>query len=141
MFNIHNIGTSQLFSVYLVTGLNPLFLPSLPVILLKSTTASSLLRFLSLMSPSQTNTGTQNGYIIASYSDLSITLDIPSSNLRFFLVRWSLFLTCSVTGSTSISYQQTISFSFNNSLPRYCIWAWEQTKISHIFLFAMFCIF
>ncbi|KAK2416607.1 putative endo-1,3(4)-beta-glucanase [Trifolium repens] len=30
-------------------------------------------------------------HIISSYNDLGVTLDIPSSNLRFFLVRRSLF--------------------------------------------------
>ncbi|XP_009600095.1 glucan endo-1,3-beta-D-glucosidase-like [Nicotiana tabacum] len=42
-------------------------------------------------------------HIISSYSDLSVTLDLPSSNLRFFLVRGSPYLTFAVSGNTSIS--------------------------------------
>ncbi|KAK7295455.1 hypothetical protein RJT34_18364 [Clitoria ternatea] len=42
-------------------------------------------------------------HLVSSYSDLGVTLDIPSSNLRFFLVRGSPFLTASVTNSTSLS--------------------------------------
>ncbi|KAJ1375439.1 Endo-1, partial [Sesbania bispinosa] len=41
-------------------------------------------------------------HIISSYSDLSVTLDIPSSNMRFFLVRGSPFLTLSVTKPTPL---------------------------------------
>lgn len=42
-------------------------------------------------------------HIISSYSDLSVTLDLPSSNLSFFLVRGSPYLTFAVNGHTSIS--------------------------------------
>ncbi|KAK4712301.1 hypothetical protein R3W88_006814 [Solanum pinnatisectum] len=42
-------------------------------------------------------------HVISSYSDLSVTLDLPSSNLRFFLVRGSPYLTFAVNGNTSIS--------------------------------------
>ncbi|XP_027350198.1 probable endo-1,3(4)-beta-glucanase ARB_01444 isoform X2 [Abrus precatorius] len=39
----------------------------------------------------------QQNHVISSYSDLGVTLDIPSSNLRFFLVRGSPYLTASHT--------------------------------------------
>ncbi|OIT05785.1 PREDICTED: probable endo-1,3(4)-beta-glucanase ARB_01444 [Nicotiana attenuata] len=42
-------------------------------------------------------------HIISSYSDLSVTLDLPSSKLRFFLVRGSPYITFAVSGNTSIS--------------------------------------
>ncbi|KAK7295461.1 hypothetical protein RJT34_18370 [Clitoria ternatea] len=45
----------------------------------------------------------QPSHFISSYSDLGVTLDIPSSNLRFFLVRGSPFLTASVTKPTPLS--------------------------------------
>ncbi|XP_052116689.1 probable endo-1,3(4)-beta-glucanase ARB_01444 [Arachis duranensis] len=35
------------------------------------------------------NNNNNNKHVISSYSDLSVTLDIPSNNLRFFLVRGS----------------------------------------------------
>ncbi|KAF3644629.1 putative endo-1,3(4)-beta-glucanase 2-like [Capsicum annuum] len=42
-------------------------------------------------------------HVISAYSDLSVILDLPSSNLRFFLVRGSPYLTFAVNGKTSIS--------------------------------------
>ncbi|KAK2368752.1 putative endo-1,3(4)-beta-glucanase [Trifolium repens] len=61
---------------------------------------------------------------ISSFNDLSVTLDLPSSNLRFFLVRGSPFLTFSVTQQThlSITTVHTITyFSSNNSLKEHTI--------------------
>ncbi|KAG2404016.1 hypothetical protein LR48_Vigan843s002200 [Vigna angularis] len=46
---------------------------------------------------------TQQNHVISSHSDLGVTLDIPSSNLRFFLSRGSPFITASVKSSTSLS--------------------------------------
>ncbi|KAK7316224.1 hypothetical protein VNO77_35082 [Canavalia gladiata] len=57
-------------------------------------------------------------HIISSYSDLSVTLDIPSSNLSFFLVRGSPFLTVSVTQPTPLSIttiHAILSFSSDKS--------------------------
>ncbi|RAL40794.1 hypothetical protein DM860_008492 [Cuscuta australis] len=42
-------------------------------------------------------------HVVSSFSDLSLTLDLPSSNLRFFLVRGSPFLTCEVNRIVPIS--------------------------------------
>nr|GLL39100.1 probable endo-1,3(4)-beta-glucanase ARB_01444 [Ipomoea trifida] len=42
-------------------------------------------------------------HVVSSFSDLSLILDLPSSNLRFFLVRGSPFLTCNVYTNISIS--------------------------------------
>ncbi|KAL2926888.1 hypothetical protein RDABS01_007684 [Bienertia sinuspersici] len=39
----------------------------------------------------------QQPHKISSFSDLSVTVDFPSSNLRFFLVRGSPFVTCAVS--------------------------------------------
>ncbi|KAM3286332.1 putative endo-1,3(4)-beta-glucanase ARB [Capsicum chacoense] len=41
-------------------------------------------------------------HVISSYDDLSVTLDLPSSNLRFFLVKGSPFITCSVMENVSV---------------------------------------
>ncbi|CAJ1833131.1 unnamed protein product [Sphenostylis stenocarpa] len=54
------------------------------------------------ISSTQTHSREQNR-VISSFSDLGVTLDIPSSNLRFFLSRGSPFVTASVTSSTSLS--------------------------------------
>jgi len=61
-------------------------------------------------------------HIISSYSDLSVTLEIPSSNLRFFLVRGSPFLTFSVTQPTRLSFttnHEILSFYSNDSLTKF----------------------
>ncbi|KAI5665817.1 hypothetical protein M9H77_15670 [Catharanthus roseus] len=42
-------------------------------------------------------------HVISAFSDLSVTLDHPSSNLRFFLARGSPFLTCNVMSNVSLS--------------------------------------
>ncbi|KAK3013052.1 hypothetical protein RJ639_009652 [Escallonia herrerae] len=49
------------------------------------------------------NPNPNSTHIISSFSDLSITLDLPSSNLRFFLVRGSPFLTCVVSNGVPLS--------------------------------------
>ncbi|OMO98805.1 Glycoside hydrolase, family 81 [Corchorus capsularis] len=70
------------------------------------------------------NPTSQKNHVISSYSDLSLTLDFPSSNLRFFIVRGSPFLTCSVTGNTPISISTIhaiLSFSSNSSQTKYTI--------------------
>ncbi|XP_057454307.1 glucan endo-1,3-beta-D-glucosidase ARB_01444-like [Lotus japonicus] len=59
---------------------------------------------------------------ISSYSDLGVTLDYPSSNLRFFLVRGSPFVTFSVTEPTPLSIttiHAILSFSSDDSLRKH----------------------
>ncbi|CAN7034977.1 hypothetical protein Bca4012_046106 [Brassica carinata] len=61
-------------------------------------------------------------HLISSFSDLGVTLDFPSSNLRFFLVRGSPFITCSVSGTSSITISTihaVLSFSGNSSSTKY----------------------
>ncbi|CAJ1947332.1 unnamed protein product [Sphenostylis stenocarpa] len=61
-------------------------------------------------------------HTISSHNDLSVTLDIPSSNLRFFLVRGSPFLTLSVTQPTPLSIttiHAILSFSSSDSLTKH----------------------
>ncbi|KAH1084420.1 hypothetical protein J1N35_024181 [Gossypium stocksii] len=53
-------------------------------------------RDLTIFSTDKTTSASDKSHVITSNGDLSLTLDIPSSNLRFFLVRGSPFLTCSV---------------------------------------------
>ncbi|MED6126293.1 hypothetical protein PIB30_076988 [Stylosanthes scabra] len=58
-------------------------------------------------------------------SDLSVTLDLPSNNLSFFLVRGSPYVTVSVTDHNKLLSITTIhailSFSSNDSLTKYTI--------------------
>ncbi|CAL0318735.1 unnamed protein product [Lupinus luteus] len=63
-------------------------------------------------------------HVISSYNDLSVTLDFPSSNLRFFLVRGSPFLTVNVTSSTPLSIttiHAILSFSSSDSLTKFTV--------------------
>ncbi|KAM6572873.1 hypothetical protein CsatA_016953 [Cannabis sativa] len=79
---------------------------------------------LTISAAANTNPGSQTSHVISSFNDLSVTLDIPSSNLRFFLVRGSPFLTCSVFNGTAISISTIhaiLSFSSNNSGTKYTV--------------------
>ncbi|EOA20018.1 hypothetical protein CARUB_v10000292mg [Capsella rubella] len=61
-------------------------------------------------------------HLISSFSDLGVTLDFPSSNLRFFLVRGSPFITCSVNSSITIStIHAVLSLSGNTSSTKYTV--------------------
>ncbi|KAK7316222.1 hypothetical protein VNO77_35079 [Canavalia gladiata] len=74
------------------------------------------------ISSSQKSNLSHWNHTISSHSDLSVTLDIPSSNLRFFLVRGSPFLTLSVTQPTPLSIttiHAILSFSSNHSLTKH----------------------
>ncbi|KAF5457051.1 hypothetical protein F2P56_021186 [Juglans regia] len=63
---------------------------------------------------------------ISSFSDLSVTLDLTSSNLRFFLVRGSPFLTFrtisrSTTGLSISTTHPILSFSSTDSLTKHTV--------------------
>ncbi|CAN1845508.1 hypothetical protein LINPERHAP1_LOCUS37866, partial [Linum perenne] len=66
---------------------------------------------------------TGGDHVITSFNDLSLTLDFPSSNLRFYLVRGSPFITCLVPRNTSISISTIHAIlsccSSTNSLNKY----------------------
>ncbi|PON40608.1 Endo-1,3(4)-beta-glucanase [Parasponia andersonii] len=79
---------------------------------------------LTIFATEKTNPDSQKSHVISSFNDLSVTLDIPSSNLRFFLVRGSPFLTCSVAGGTALSISTIhaiLSFSSNSSRTKYTV--------------------
>ncbi|KAG2411491.1 hypothetical protein I3760_Q005700 [Carya illinoinensis] len=79
---------------------------------------------LTISASDNTQPDCQKTHIISSFSDLSVTLDFPSSNLRFFLVWGSPFLTCYVSGGTAISISTIhaiLSFSSNTALTRYTV--------------------
>ncbi|KAL5080416.1 hypothetical protein RYX36_008837 [Vicia faba] len=70
----------------------------------------------------KSNQNSNENHIISSYSDLSVTLDIPSTNMTFFLVRGSPFLTVSVTKPTPLSISTIhaiLSFSSNDTLTKF----------------------
>ncbi|KAF3443937.1 hypothetical protein FNV43_RR13627 [Rhamnella rubrinervis] len=79
---------------------------------------------LTISASGKKNLDTQKGHVVSSFNDLSVTLDLPSSNLRFFLVRGSPFLTCSVPGGIALSISTIhgiLSVSSNNLLTKYTI--------------------
>lgn len=49
------------------------------------------------------NPNPDSPHVISSFDDLSVTIEYPSNNLRFFLVRGSPFLTCNVRSRVAIS--------------------------------------
>ncbi|KAF8399211.1 hypothetical protein HHK36_015076 [Tetracentron sinense] len=78
---------------------------------------------LTISATQNTNGDVNSNHIISSFSDLSVTLDLPS-NLRFFLVRGSPFLTCAVTRTTPLSISTVhaiLSLSSNTSLTKHTI--------------------
>ncbi|XP_020205840.1 probable endo-1,3(4)-beta-glucanase ARB_01444 [Cajanus cajan] len=88
--------------------------------------------------------GSNEKHVISSYSDLSVTLDIPSKNLSFLLVRGSPYLTVSVTRPTPLSIttiHAILSFSSNKSNTKFTfqfnngqtwlLYASSPIKLSH----------
>ncbi|PSR87798.1 Endo-1,3(4)-beta-glucanase [Actinidia chinensis var. chinensis] len=70
------------------------------------------------------NINPNSTHIVSSFSDLSLTLDFPSSNLKFFLVRGNPYLTCIATSNVRISISTIhaiLQFSSNSSLTKYTI--------------------
>ncbi|KZV24994.1 endo-1,3(4)-beta-glucanase 2 [Dorcoceras hygrometricum] len=63
-------------------------------------------------------------HIVSAFDDLSVTLDFPSSNIRFYLVRGSPFLTCNVMSSAAVSISTIhaiLELSPNSSCTKYTI--------------------
>ncbi|KAL7101161.1 hypothetical protein ACP275_08G039000 [Erythranthe tilingii] len=81
--------------------------------------------FISDLTISNSNNPNPNAnHVVSSFSDLGVTLDFPSGNLRFFLVRGSPFLTCSVINSVSLSISTAhavIELTPNSSCTKYTI--------------------
>ncbi|CAK8533286.1 unnamed protein product [Lathyrus sativus] len=68
--------------------------------------------------------GSNEKHVISSYSDLSVTLDIPCINMSFFLVRGSPYVTLSVTKPSPLSIStihDIIYFSSNDSSTKFTI--------------------
>ncbi|KAL7190681.1 hypothetical protein ACSBR2_022872 [Camellia fascicularis] len=70
------------------------------------------------------NPNPRSTHVVSSFSDLSLTLDLPSTNLRFFLVRGSPYLTCVATRGVAVSISTIhaiLEFNSNSSLTKYTI--------------------
>ncbi|XP_057769908.1 glucan endo-1,3-beta-D-glucosidase 1 [Salvia miltiorrhiza] len=70
------------------------------------------------------NPNPSSTHVISSFSDLGVTLDFPSNNLRFFLVRGSPYLTCSVLSAVCLSISTihaVLELTPNSSCTKYTI--------------------
>ncbi|KAE9449426.1 hypothetical protein C3L33_18680, partial [Rhododendron williamsianum] len=73
---------------------------------------------------SANNTNPSSTHVVSSFSDLGLTLDLPSSGLRFFLVRGSPYLTCVASSNVSIAISTVhaiLQFNSNSSNTKYTI--------------------
>ncbi|KAG4922725.1 hypothetical protein AAZX31_18G246600 [Glycine max] len=102
-FVIPNGTQPEYIHPYLIQSSNSSLSASYPLLLF--TTALLYQAFVPDLTISATKrySSYQQNRVISSYSDLGVTLDIPSSNLRFFLVRGSPYITASVTKPTPLS--------------------------------------
>ncbi|KAK7340640.1 hypothetical protein VNO77_21349 [Canavalia gladiata] len=101
-FVIPNASQPEYFHPYLIKTSNSSLSASYPFLFFSAAVLYQV--FVPDLTISATNKAhTQQNHVVSSYSDLGITLDIPSSNLRFFLVRGSPFITASVTNPTSLN--------------------------------------
>ncbi|MED6106106.1 hypothetical protein PIB30_001500 [Stylosanthes scabra] len=69
-------------------------------------------------------TTSQSHHVISSFTDISVTLDSPASNLTFFLVRGCPYVTLSVSTHTPFSFtsiHKFSSFTSNSSLTKYTL--------------------
>ena len=94
-FVIPNGTQPEYIHPYLIQSSNSSLSASFPLLLF--TTALLYQAFVPdlTISASKTYSSYQQNRVVSSYSDLGVTLDIPSSNLRFFLVRGSPYITAS----------------------------------------------
>ncbi|CAI8594170.1 unnamed protein product [Vicia faba] len=101
-FVLDNGDQPEYFHPYLIKSSNSSLSVSYPSLSITPSVISQVFNA-DLTITSSTKTSNQQNHVISSFSDLSVTLDIPSSNLTFFLVCGSPFLTFSVTKPTPIS--------------------------------------
>ncbi|WJX70783.1 endo-1,3(4)-beta-glucanase [Trifolium repens] len=119
-FVLKNGDQPEYIHPYLIKSSNSSLSVSYPSRSINSSFLSQVFRA-DLTITSSTKTSNEK-HIISSYNDLSVTLDIPSSNLRFFLVRGSPFLTFSVTQPTPLSIttiHAILAFTSNDSLTKH----------------------
>ncbi|KAK6927998.1 Glycosyl hydrolase family 81, N-terminal [Dillenia turbinata] len=79
---------------------------------------------LTISAPNDRSPNQSSTHLITSFDDLSLTVDFPSSYLRFYLVRGSPFLTCSVLNKTEVSISTIhaiLSINPNHSRTKYTI--------------------
>ncbi|XP_015962671.1 probable endo-1,3(4)-beta-glucanase ARB_01444 [Arachis duranensis] len=104
-FVLKNGDQHEYFHPYLIKSSNSSLSVSYPFLLFSAAMLYQVfVPDITISSSTQKTTApTKKDHVISSYSDLGVTLDIPSSNLRFFLLKGSPFITASLTKPTSLS--------------------------------------
>ncbi|OIV90167.1 hypothetical protein TanjilG_01621 [Lupinus angustifolius] len=122
-FVLKNGDQPEYIHPYLIQSSNSSLSISYPSRSVNSSFISQVFKPHITISASEKNPDSHDKHVISSFSDLSVTLDIPSSNLRFFLVRGSPFVTASVTRPTPLSiitlHHSIVSFTPNSSLNKH----------------------
>ncbi|CAL9023128.1 unnamed protein product [Prunus brigantina] len=118
-FALNNGDKSEYFHPYSINSSSSSLSISYPS--LSSTSAVISQTFVPdlTISASQTSanlaTANKSGRVISAFTDLSVTLDFPSSNLRFFLTRGSPYVTCNVSSPTAVSISTIHAILESNS--------------------------
>ncbi|PNY11853.1 endo-1,3(4)-beta-glucanase 2-like protein [Trifolium pratense] len=125
-FVLNNGDAPEYIHPYLIKSSNSSLSVSYPTRNSNSAVISQVFNndFTITSSQQKTKQSSNAKHIITSYSDLSVTLDIPSSNLSFFLVRGSPYLTFSVTKPTALTISTihaVLFFTSNDSHTRFKI--------------------
>ncbi|KAJ7975706.1 Endo-1,3(4)-beta-glucanase [Quillaja saponaria] len=125
-FVLENGDRPEYIHPYLVKSSNSSLAVSFPALFFNASLIFQIFNpDLTISASKKTGLESQNRtHKISDFSDLSVTLDIPSSNLRFFLVRGSPFLTAAVNGDTELSIvtnTKILKLSTKNSLTKYKI--------------------
>ncbi|KAL2335310.1 hypothetical protein Fmac_016523 [Flemingia macrophylla] len=118
-FTLNNGDQPEYIHPYLIKSSNSSLSLSYPSRKVSSSEISQVFNADLTITSQQASSGK---HVISSYSDLSVTLDIPSRNLSFFLVRGSPYLTFSATKPSLLSIttiHSLVSFSSNDSLTKF----------------------
>ncbi|KAL2329875.1 hypothetical protein Fmac_017456 [Flemingia macrophylla] len=120
-FVIPNASQPEYIHPYLIKSSNTSLSASYPFLIF--TAAVLYQAFVPDLTISSTQSKELNS-VVSSHSDLAVTLDVPSSNFRFFLSRGSPFITASVTSPASLSFTTShtiVSLSSNHNKTKHTL--------------------
>ncbi|KAI9127911.1 hypothetical protein K1719_000904 [Acacia pycnantha] len=121
-FVLNNGDQHEYFHPYLIKSANSSLSFSYPLMFFS--TALLYQVFVPDLTISSKSSSSNKSHVISSFSDLGVTLELPSSNLRFFLVKGSPFITAEVTRRTSVflsTVHGILSLSSSDSLTKHTI--------------------
>jgi len=123
-FVLNNGDQPEYIHPYLIKSSNSSLSISYPNLSSNSKVISQVFKPDLTITSSKKEKNSNGKHVISSYNDLSVTLDIPSTNMTFFLVRGSPYLTLSVTKPTPLSISTVhdiIHFTSNDSSTKFTI--------------------